>query len=113
MVTYGALFAGYGGLEMGCQAVIPGSPLRVEFLRGRMRFDRPDWQPGPKGDRPPFGCCLLIWQREDASGHCDDCGDVLTADTTAVTCTSHALCIACDFGTACRECAREKREALR
>jgi phage N-6-adenine-methyltransferase len=39
----------------------PGSPLRVEFLRGRMRFDRPDWQPGPKGDRPPFGCCLLIW----------------------------------------------------
>jgi phage N-6-adenine-methyltransferase len=37
------------------------SPLRVEFLRGRMRFDRPDWQPGPKGDRPPFGCCLLIW----------------------------------------------------
>lgn len=41
----------------------PGSPLRVEFLRGRMRFDRPDWTPGPKGDRPPFGCCLLIWQQ--------------------------------------------------
>lgn len=39
----------------------PDSPLRVEFLRGRMRFDRPDWTPGPKGDRPPFGCCLLIW----------------------------------------------------
>lgn len=39
----------------------PGSSLRVEFLRGRMRFDRPDWTPGPKGDRPPFGCCLLIW----------------------------------------------------
>lgn len=38
-----------------------GSPLRVEFLRGRMRFDRPDWTPGPKGDRPPFGCALLIW----------------------------------------------------
>lgn len=42
----------------------PGSPLRVEFLRGRMRFDRPDWTPGPKGDRPPFGCCLLIWGGE-------------------------------------------------
>jgi phage N-6-adenine-methyltransferase len=28
-----------------------GSPLSVEFLRGRMRFDR-----------PPFGCCLVIWQ---------------------------------------------------
>lgn len=40
----------------------PGSPLRVEFLRGRMRFHRPDWQPGPKGDRPPFGCALLIWE---------------------------------------------------
>lgn len=39
----------------------PGSPLRVEFLRGRMRFHRPDWTPGPKGDRPPFGCALLIW----------------------------------------------------
>lgn len=39
----------------------PNSPLRVEFLRGRMRFHRPDWQPGPKGDRPPFGCALLIW----------------------------------------------------
>jgi phage N-6-adenine-methyltransferase len=39
----------------------PGSPLRVEFLRGRMRFSRPDWTPGPKGDRPPFGCALLIW----------------------------------------------------
>jgi len=39
----------------------PNSPLRVEFLRGRLRFDRPDWTPGPKGDRPPFGCCLLIW----------------------------------------------------
>lgn len=40
----------------------PGSPLRVEFLRGRMRFIRPGWTPGPKGDRPPFGCCLLIWE---------------------------------------------------
>lgn len=44
----------------------PGSPLRVEFLRGRMRFHRPDWQPGPKGDRPPFGCALLIWTTEEA-----------------------------------------------
>jgi phage N-6-adenine-methyltransferase len=41
----------------------PDEPLRVEFLRGRMRFDRPGWTPGPKGDRPPFGCCLLIWER--------------------------------------------------
>lgn len=37
------------------------SPLTVEFLPGRMRFIRPDAVIGPKGDRPPFGCCLLIW----------------------------------------------------
>lgn len=41
---------------------IPIASFRVEFLPGRMRFDRPDWTPGPKGDRPPFGCCLLIWE---------------------------------------------------
>lgn len=35
--------------------------FRVEFLRGRPRFDRPNATVGPKGDRPPFGCCLLIW----------------------------------------------------
>lgn len=39
----------------------PDSPLKVEFLRGRMRFDRPGWEKPTKGDRPPFGCCLLIW----------------------------------------------------
>lgn len=38
-----------------------GSPLSVEFLRGRMRFDRPNAVIGPKGDRPPFGCALLLW----------------------------------------------------
>jgi phage N-6-adenine-methyltransferase len=38
-----------------------GSFLSVEFLAGRMRFDRPGAIIGPKGDRPPFGCCLLIW----------------------------------------------------
>lgn len=35
--------------------------LQVEFLRGRMRFDRPGAVISTKGDRPPFGCCLLIW----------------------------------------------------
>lgn len=37
--------------------------LRVEFLRGRMRFNRPGWTKPTKGDRPPFGLCLLIWER--------------------------------------------------
>lgn len=41
----------------------PGSPLRVEFLRGRLRFDQPaGWEKPAKGDRPPFGCALLIWE---------------------------------------------------
>lgn len=39
----------------------PDQGLTVEFLPGRMRFIRPNAVIGPKGDRPPFGCCLLIW----------------------------------------------------
>lgn len=39
-----------------------GGPfLRVHFLAGRRRFDRPGWTAPPKGDRPPFGLCLLVW----------------------------------------------------
>lgn len=38
--------------------------FRAEFLRGRMRFDRPTAVIGPKGDRPPFGNVLLIWGNE-------------------------------------------------
>ena len=43
------------------------SALRVRFLGGRMRFDRPGWVKPEKGDRPPFGLCLLLWtlDRED------------------------------------------------
>jgi phage N-6-adenine-methyltransferase len=40
----------------------PGSPLAVEFLRGRLRFiARGKTEVGPN-ERPPFGCCLLIWR---------------------------------------------------
>lgn len=35
--------------------------LRVHFLRGRRRFDRPGWTAPTKGDRPPFGLCLIVW----------------------------------------------------
>jgi hypothetical protein len=39
----------------------PGSPLRVQFLPGRLRFlSRGQSAIGPN-ERPPFGCCLLIW----------------------------------------------------
>lgn len=35
--------------------------LQVEFLPGRMRFINPG-KPGiGPNERPPFGCCLLIW----------------------------------------------------
>lgn len=39
-----------------------GSPLTVEFLRGRLRFIRPNARVDSRGDRPPFGCCLLTWK---------------------------------------------------
>lgn len=39
------------------------SPLRTEFLPGRMRFlKRGQTAIGPN-ERPPFGCVLLIWSR--------------------------------------------------
>lgn len=40
----------------------PGSRLTVEFLPGRPRFvnvGKPGIGPN---ERPPFGCCLLIWE---------------------------------------------------
>jgi phage N-6-adenine-methyltransferase len=40
-----------------------GRDLSVRFLRGRQRFNRPGWIKPAKGDRPPFGLCLLIWSR--------------------------------------------------
>lgn len=39
----------------------PGSPLKVEFLRGRLRFIARDGNGIKPNERPPFGCCLLIW----------------------------------------------------
>ena len=34
-----------------------------EFLPGRLRFIRHDRERIGPNERPPFGCCLLIWQR--------------------------------------------------
>lgn len=39
------------------------SPLTVEFLRGRMRFIKAGQTEVGPNERPPFGCCLLIWER--------------------------------------------------
>jgi phage N-6-adenine-methyltransferase len=38
-----------------------GSGVRVEFLRGRHRFIRAGSALVGPNERPPFGCCLLIW----------------------------------------------------
>lgn len=39
-----------------------GSRLRVEFLRGRLRFLKPGQLEIGPNERPPFGCCLAIWR---------------------------------------------------
>lgn len=36
--------------------------FHVEFLPGRMRFLKPGQRRIGPNERPPFGCCLLIWQ---------------------------------------------------
>lgn len=40
----------------------PESRLRVEFIRGRTRFIAPGKYGIGPNERPPFGCCLLIWE---------------------------------------------------
>ena len=39
--------------------------LQVEFLRGRMRFIAPDALEIKPNERPPFGVCLVIWDRAE------------------------------------------------
>jgi phage N-6-adenine-methyltransferase len=41
----------------------PGSPLTVRFIAGRIRFLSPHERVVAANGRPPFGCCLLIWDR--------------------------------------------------
>lgn len=40
------------------------SPLRVEFMRGRWRFLKPGQKAIGPNERPPFGCCLCIWEKK-------------------------------------------------
>jgi phage N-6-adenine-methyltransferase len=40
----------------------PGSPLRTEFIAGRLKFTKPGQSILEKANRPPFGCVVLIWQ---------------------------------------------------
>lgn len=44
-----------------------GGNLRTRFLPGRLRFDVPEGTyADPRGNRPPFGCVLLIFTRGSA-----------------------------------------------
>jgi phage N-6-adenine-methyltransferase len=45
---------------------LPGSDLRCEFLPGRTRFLAPGQGGVGPDERPPFGCCLLIWEEREA-----------------------------------------------
>lgn len=42
-----------------------GWRLTVEFLAGRTKFVLPRGEYAEKGNTPPFGCCLLIWQPQE------------------------------------------------
>jgi phage N-6-adenine-methyltransferase len=39
--------------------------IETRFLRGRLRFDTPDhdYSKQPKGNRPPFGCVVVVWRQ--------------------------------------------------
>ena len=52
-----------------------GVRVKTTFLAGRIRFDRPSWIAPAKGDRPPFGCVVVTWERID--------GEVWTHDHIA------------------------------
>ena len=41
-----------------------GGRLTVEFLAGRTKFVLPRGEYAEKGNTPPFGCCLLIWEAD-------------------------------------------------
>jgi hypothetical protein len=41
----------------------PDLPLSVQFLPGRLRFIKPGATEVKPNERPPFGCCLLVWSR--------------------------------------------------
>ncbi len=45
---------------------LPDSDLHVEFLPSRMRFLTPGQTEVGPDERPPFGCCLLIWEAREA-----------------------------------------------
>jgi len=43
--------------------------IEVEFLAGRMRFLKPGQPVVKPNERPPFGCCLVIWRAPAPGTH--------------------------------------------
>lgn len=43
--------------------------IEVEFLPGRMRFLKPGQRVSKPNERPPFGCCLVIWRAPATGTH--------------------------------------------
>ena len=41
--------------------------LTVEFLPGRLRFLKPGQERIGANERPPFGCCLVIWMADQTN----------------------------------------------
>ena len=50
--------------------------LRTEFLPGRIRFLRNGQRAIGPNERPPFGCCLLIWEHGNGSPDGDPVPDL-------------------------------------
>jgi phage N-6-adenine-methyltransferase len=46
----------------------PDGPVNVQFLRGRPRFVRAGAESIGPNERPPLGCCLVVWERDVTSG---------------------------------------------
>jgi len=62
-----------------------GMGLSVEFLPGRLRFLAPGATEIKPNERPPYGCCLLIWDTQAATsaGHTIKMVDPYRATPTA------------------------------
>lgn len=59
-----------------------GLGLTVEFLPGRIRFLKPGQTTIGADERPPFGCCLLVWQGHTPGSRSDQGTLDLGAATT-------------------------------
>lgn len=66
-----------------------GGRLRVEFMKGRLRFVQAGKQEIGPNERPPFGCCLLVWGAAgDRGRRVCECGGHIRSETRCVRCAA-------------------------